>query len=159
MFSQRHDVTLRLHQSPTQKAPGKYEVIIAGQASGIYVPAQALEAAIEVNSATLLLFLTDDVPYEEALTIVLVSLATGVKETLWLGGPYVTGWFTGLRIVGDAVTFSFIGDTTWRVEVAEKPFFRLPFCGDPRGIWRPLAWKHSLLVSADPPPAHMDGTR
>lgn len=159
MFRQLHNVTLhRLHPAAPSR-PAAHELAIDGRATGLTVPAQVIEAAIEVDKSRLLLLLTDDVPFEEVLLIVLIDRQLGVQEMLTLGGAYTTGSFAGLHLFAGAVEFSFIGDTTWRVEVAERPFFRFPFTGDPRGIWRPVALKHYLLVSADPPPARMDGSR
>ena len=159
MFKPLHNVTLHLIHPATTSRPAAHEVVIDGRATGFTVPAQCIEAAIGVDESRLLLLLTDDVPFEEALLIVLIDLQQGVKEILTLGGAYTTGRFEDLTLFAQAVEFSFIGDTTWRVEIAERPFFRFPFVGDPRGIWRPVARKHYILVSADPPPARMDGSR
>ncbi|MDV5356878.1 hypothetical protein QM201_18585 [Enterobacter asburiae] len=159
MFRQLNNVTLHLLHAATSSRLAAHEVVIDGHATGFTVPAQVIEAAIEVDESRLLLFLTDDVPFEEALEIVLIDRQQGVKEMLTLGGAYTTGSFADLALFSQAVEFSFIGDTTWRVEIPDRPFFRLPFVGDPRGIWRPVARKHYILVSADPPPARMDGSR
>lgn len=138
---------------------GAYEVCIDGVKTGITVPVKVLEAAVKVDADRYLLFLTDDVPYEEALHIVLLHRKTGILEKLFLGGPYLTGSFADMCVSTDAVTFSFMGDTTWKVEVPEKPFLQLPFIGDPRGISRPFGLQHFIKISADPPPARADGRR
>ncbi|KAF6662737.1 hypothetical protein HFD91_04000 [Enterobacteriaceae bacterium EKM102V] len=159
MFKLRYNVTLQISKQPTPTSIGKYEVLIAEKGTGIMVPDQVVEAAVQVDDKRLLLFLTDDVPYEEALKIALLNLNEGVKEILTLGGAYLTGSFTDLKIYPDAVEFSFMGDTTWRVEIPVKPFIRLPFTGDPRGISRPLAFRHYIKISASPKPARADGSR
>lgn len=159
MFKQLANVTLQLRHEPTSKTPGKYEILIANKGTGITVPVQVIEAAILVDENQLLLFLTDDVPFEEALNIALIDLKSGVKEMLTLGGAYLTGTFSDLKIYDNAAEFSFIGDTTWRVEIPGKPFRQFPFIGDPRGIWRPLALKHYIKITANPSPAYFDGSR
>lgn len=86
MFKLLDNVTLMLREEPTPKAMGKYEVLIADKGTGITVPVHVLEAAVQVDDRRLLLFLTDDTPYEEMLTIALIDLNNGVKEILTLGG-------------------------------------------------------------------------
>jgi hypothetical protein len=74
-----------------------------------------------VDDSRLLLFLTDDTPFEEMLNIALIDLDDGVKEILTLGGAYLTGSFADLHILPNAVEFRFIGETTWRVEILRHP--------------------------------------
>ena len=159
MFKLLDNVTLQLRQEPTPTSMGKYEVLIAGKGTGIMVPVQIIEAAVQVDDKRLLLFLTDDVPYEEALKIALLDLKEGVEEILTLGDAYLTGSFTDLNIQPNAVEFSFIGDTTWRVEIPAMPFMKLPFIGDPRGVSRPPVLKHYIKITASPAPARFDGSR
>ncbi len=159
MFKLLDNVTLQLREEPTPTAMGKYEVLIAEKSTGIMVPVQVIEAAVQVDDKRLLLFLTDDVPYEEALKIALLDLNDGAKEILTLGGAYLTGSFTDLNIHPNAVEFSFIGYTTWRVEISTTPFMKLPFIGDPRGVSRPPALKHYIKITANPAPARFDGSR
>jgi hypothetical protein len=121
MFRQLDNVTLQIREEPTTTAMGKYEVLIAENGTGITVPVQILEAAVQVDDKRLLLFLTDDTPFEEMLNIALIDLDDGVKEILTLGGAYLTGSFTDLHIAPNAVEFSFIGETTWRVEIPRHP--------------------------------------
>lgn len=129
MFKLLDNIALQLRVEPTASSAGNYEVLLAGKGTGITVPVQVVEAAVQVDDKRLLLFLTDDVPYEEALKIVLIDLKEGVKEMLTLGGAYLTGIFSDLRIHPDAVEFSFIGDTTLRVELPPQPFVKIPFVG------------------------------
>ena len=159
MFRQLDNVTLQIREEPTTTAMGKYEVLIAENGTGITVPVQILEAAVQVDDKRLLLFLTDDTPFEEMLNIALIDLDDGVKEILTLGGAYLTGSFTDLHIAPNAVEFSFIGETTWRVEIPPSPFVKVPFIGDPRGVSRPLALRHYIKITASPAPARTDGRR
>ncbi|VTP12284.1 hypothetical protein PUATCC27989T_00070 [Phytobacter ursingii] len=159
MFRQLDNVTLQIREEPTATAMGKYEVLLAAKETGITVPVQVLEAAVQVDDIRLLLFLTDDTPYEEMLNIALIELNVGVKEILTLGGAYLTGSFADLHILANAVEFRFIGDTTWRVEIPAAPFMSLPFVGDPRGVSRPLALRHYIKITASPAPARADGRR
>jgi hypothetical protein len=98
MFRQLDNVTLQIREEPTATAMGKYEVLLAAKETGITVPVQVLEAAVQVDNSRLLLFLTDDTPFEEMLNIALIELNVGVKEILTLGGAYLTGSFADLHI-------------------------------------------------------------
>ena len=153
MFRQLDNVTLQIREEPTTTAMGKYEVLIAENGTGITVPVQILEAAVQVDDKRLLLFLTDDTPFEEMLNIALIDLDDGVKEILTLGGAYLTGSFTDLHIAPNA------GETTWRIEIPPSPFVKVPFTGDPRGVSRSVAVKHYIKITANPPPARIDGSR
>lgn len=99
MFKLPDNVTLQLREEPIPTSMGKYEVLIAGKGAGIMVPVQVPEAAVQVDDKRLLLFLTDDVLYEEALKIALLDPKDGAKEILTLGSAYLTGSFTDLNIL------------------------------------------------------------
>ncbi|MCU5774902.1 hypothetical protein N5923_20870 [Erwiniaceae bacterium BAC15a-03b] len=134
------------------------DVLINGNNTGIKVSGQVLEAAISVSEGRYLLFLTDDVIYEESLNITLIDAKLGHLESLDLGGQYATGTFEQLHIKQTSVNFRFIGDTTWTVEILTLPALRLPFT-DPRGVTRPLRLKKYINISANPAPARADGSR
>lgn len=151
--------SLHVVSAPQDNRQGEYQVLFDGNATIIHVPYCVIEAAIRVDESRFLLFLTDDTPFEEILHIALIHLKQGILEMISLGGIYTTGSFARLQVEDNAAHFHFIGDTTWTVRIAAKPFFRIPLIGDPRGVWRPFAIKHFILISAAPPPARTDGSR
>ena len=126
-----------------------------GTAIGPVVEAALLEAAVE-GSGFLLLFLTDDVPFEDRLSIVLISGAGQLLDQAVIGGPYTTGSFNGLRPQGDnRVHFRFAGDTDWCVQVLPQPQWRWPLShdlADPRGVTRPFGWRRRFRLSGNPQP-------
>ncbi|MGP0838092.1 hypothetical protein [Serratia sp. CY85251] len=158
MFSETKSISLSELKHSANMKDG-YEIMLSGQKTGFFVPFQVLEAAVTIDSERILLFLTDDTPYEEVLNISLVHMSKGILETVSLGGAYLTGTFSEFHVLPNAVEFSFIGDTTWRIEVADQPFLKIPFVGDPRGISRTMGLTHYLRVSANPAPAKADGRR
>jgi len=125
------------------------EVLLAGHATGIKIPGKILEAALQISESRYLLFLTDDVIYEESLNIVLIDLNSGILDQLLLGGQYSTGSLAELEIIDNTTKFKFIGDTTWRVEVLSSPTVRLPF-SDPRGVTRNSTFKKYLSIRGNP---------
>lgn len=72
----------------TDAALTRSEVLIDGNATGIIIPGKVLEAAIKVDARRYLLFVTDDIIFEEMLTILLLDLSQGIVEELTIGGAY-----------------------------------------------------------------------
>jgi len=142
----------------TDTARTQSEVLIDGNSTGIIIPGKVLEATIKVDAHRYLLFVTDDVIFEEMLTILLLDLSEGVVEKLTIGGAYTSGHFEDLEVSPRSLSFRFIGDTTWTVKVSGSPTLKLPF-SDPRGVSRPAGLRKYIDISADPAPAKADGSR
>lgn len=135
----------------TDTAQANSEVLIEGQSTGMIVPGKVLEGAIRVDSHRFLLFVTDDVIFEEALTILLIDHSQRVvMERLVIGAAYTSGLFEGLKVSADGVSFRFMGDTTWTVKIVESPMLRLPF-SEPHGVSRSPGLRKYLTISAIPP--------
>jgi len=126
------------------------DVVLHGRNTGIIVPGQILEAAVQVNEQRYLLFLTDDVIFEESLTIALIDIRDGVKEIVRLGNEYSSGSFENLTVTGDSVSFSFISDYIWTLKALETPRLPLPFFQDPQGVKRMSGLKKYIMISAAP---------
>lgn len=142
----------------TDTAQARSEVLIGGISTRIIIPGKVLEGSIKVDARRYLLFVTDDVIFEEMLTILLLDLSQGVVEALTIGGAYTSGHFEDLKVSPRSASFSFIGDTTWIVKVSASPTFKLPF-SDPPGVSRPMGLRKYIDISANPTPAKVDGSR
>lgn len=113
-----------------------------------------LEAAIRLGEGSLasgyLFFLTDDVLYEDALTIVLTDAELRTLDAARLGGIYATGAFAGLTLHPPArVAFRFFDERTWSVTLLDRPVSRLPFIGEPAGVHRRFGFSRHFNVAAD----------
>jgi len=108
------------------------DVVLNGKSTDIIVPGQVLEAAVQVNEQRFLLFLTDDIIFEESLTIALIDVHDGLKEIVRLGNEYSTGSFADLQVTDDSVDFRFFGDYIWTLKVSDSPRLRLPFFPIPK---------------------------
>jgi hypothetical protein len=106
--------------------------VINGNSTDIIVPGQILEAAVQVNDHRYILFLTDDIIFEESLTIALIDVKDGVKEIVRLGNEYSMGSFEVLSVTVDSINFRFIGNFLWTVNTVDSPRLRLPFGSDPK---------------------------
>jgi len=133
--------------------PPVCEVILNGADTGKRVAGAVLEAAVE-HAGNYLLFLTDDVPFEDMLSIHLVDATGQLLDTARLGAMYSTGTFSALTLRDpDIASFRFIGDTEWTVEVFPEARLQLPFVRDARGVTRPLGLRRWFRVHGDPRPA------
>jgi hypothetical protein len=121
-----------------------------GQPMHQQVPGAILEACVQWHDKTLLL-VTDDVPYEEALRIILLDKDMKMLDVAELGAPYSTGAFKDLMLLPpDALSFRFIGDTTWTVTLLAQPGFRRPFFTEPRGVSRPFGFQRQFVLDGQP---------
>lgn len=125
-----------------------------GQPTGVHLPGAVLEAAARVPLAQglgLLLFLTDDAPYEEALRLVLLSPSHKVLDQVELGGAYTTGSFSGLQVLApDTLGFRFICDVDWSVQVLPQAQWVLPWVMAPRGVSRVIPWRRQMVLRGQP---------
>lgn len=142
----------------TDTTQARSEVLIGGKSTGIIIPGKVLEAAIKIDSRRYLLFVTDDIIFEEMLTILLLDSSQGIVEKMTIGGAYSSGHFEDLRVSPRSASFRFIGETTWTVKVSPSPTFKLPF-SDPRGVSRAMGLRKYIDISATPAPASFRSSR
>ena len=151
-MQQVNSISLVKVREPTDLSQAQSDVILDGNSTGIIVPGQVLEAAVKISEQRYILFLTDDVIFEESLTIVLIDLQDGVKEIIRLGNEYSTGSFEDLSFTAYSINFRFIGDSLWTIKTADSPRLRLPFGSDPKGVKREAGLKKYMVISATPNP-------
>jgi hypothetical protein len=153
-------MTMRMAAELTTKptrAIGEYdvpesEIWFSGRPTGKRVPGAVLEAAVRVGG-DYLLFMTDDVPFEEFLRIILVDENLNVKDSARIGSMYSTGAFSDLEMLEPhSVRFQFIGGTPWTVRVLDRPQFRVPLFGDAPGVSRPIGLTRHFTVHGNPQP-------
>lgn len=142
----------------TDTTQAQSEIFIENHPTGIIIPGKVLEAAIRVDVKRYLLFVTDDVIFEEMLTILLLDLSEGIVEELTIGGAYTSGHFENLTVSPHSTSFNFIGDTMWTVKVLESSMINVPF-SDPRGVSRPRRLRKYIDISANPAPTRANRSR
>lgn len=129
------------------------EVIVGDKPTGITIDAQELDAAVKVDSDRYILFTTDDVIFEESLTVTLISLSQGKLESLQIGNEYSSGSFEQLSVHDEYIRFNFIGHSAWVIKVNGSPKLRLPFVSDTHGVKRSSGLKAYLSIDAKPCPS------
>lgn len=119
MMQQVQSLSLILTREANELTQAQCDVMLNGESMGILVPGHILEAAVQVNDQRYILFLTDDVIFEESLTIALIDVHDGLKEIVRLGNEYSTGSFADLQITDDSVNFRFIGIISgqWKYQI------------------------------------------
>lgn len=148
IMQQVNSVSLMKVREATDLSQAHSELLLNGNITGIIVHGEILEASVQINNQRYVLFLTDDVIFEESLTIALIDLCEGFKEIVSVGNEYSTGNFEALSITADRINFRFMGDYLWTVTVSDTPRLRLPFFSDPRGVKRDAAFKKYMDISA-----------
>jgi len=150
IMQQVNSISLVKVHDATDVSQAQSDVVLNGKSTGIIVPGQVLEAAVQVNEQRYILFLTDDIIFEESLTIALFDVHDGLKEIVHLGNEYSTGSFADLLVTDDSVDFRFIGDYIWTLKVSNSPRLRLPFVSDPKGVKRESGLKKYITISVTP---------
>lgn len=142
-------LSLRPLPQPADAAP-RAELLRDGRPTGCTVPGAVLEFAVDIGGHHLL-FLTDDVPYEELLSIVLLDAGFQLLDSASIGRAYHSGLFAHPRLVEPArVEFEFMGNGSWAVDVLAAPRLRLPFVPDAAGVSRPFGLHRHFTVSFKP---------
>ncbi|GAB2879040.1 hypothetical protein GCM10027277_55350 [Pseudoduganella ginsengisoli] len=123
------------------------EIMLKGTRTGAILDGAVLEAALSWHEY-IIVFLTDDVPYEDTLRIYLLDANLCIVDSASLGAMYSTGAFRDLQVVqSDTVRFRFIGDVTWTLRLFDKRTLALPVLFDPVGVRRPFRfYRHFALT-------------
>ena len=110
-----------LPKQSADEAP-RARLVHHGQAVGEPVEGCVLERQYAVDADRYLLFVSDDIPYEEGLHIYLVDAAGAVLAGLEIGAPYTPGLLENVVASGpDRVDFSFVHKQRCRLIVHAEP--------------------------------------
>lgn len=139
-------LSIRPRAVAPSKAPAA-DLLVDGYPAARTVPGAVLELAVVVGRRHLL-FLTDDVPFEELLTVLLLGADLRPLDRATIGRVDQAGAFGQPRLIPPRrVEFAFCGDGTWAVEVLDTPRLRLPFVPDAPGVSRPFGLRRHFIVS------------
>lgn len=138
--------------------PPESEILIDGRPTGTVVSGAVLEAAVEAGEL-ILVFMTDDEPFEEFLSIHLLDGAGHLLDTAQLGAAYSTGTFSDLRLEAPRRTrFRFFGDTDWTVDILPQRALRLPWPAEAPGVWRRFGFRRHFIVGGKPRPGEQQSS-
>lgn len=95
-----------------------------------------------------LVFFTDSDVFPEALDIFLLNKQFKVLDQARLSTHLSKGIFENLRILDSCrVSFSFLGNIPWVVELFDRPRLLLPFVGEPLGVRRKFRFSRWFKIS------------
>lgn len=139
------DITVRRLPVP-EGDPPVCDVLRDGVPTGVSVGGAVLAAAL-VCAGFYILFMTDDCPFEEGLTIHLLARPDcAYIESVGLALPYAPGHFRDLRVVdARCVAFRFFADEV-TLTVLPRRGWRLPFLPEFIGVFRPFGLRRWLLL-------------
>ncbi|MFO7177226.1 MAG: hypothetical protein DIU78_000880 [Pseudomonadota bacterium] len=145
-------ITIERLQQTNEDEPPRSQILVDGVPTGKLVAGAVLEGAVQWGSFRVL-FTTDDVPFEDQLTIVLLDRDLRELDSARIGAPYATGTFSELTLIEpDTIRFRFIGDTLWTVRLLSRPQLRVPFVSEPPGVHRRFGFSRHFVVSGNPKP-------
>ncbi|WP_343732982.1 hypothetical protein [Duganella sp.] len=146
------DYAIRVVTPSASDTIPKSEILIAGVPTGKIVDGAVFEAALRWHEYTLL-FLTDDVPFEDTLNIYLLDAALNIVDWARMYFMYSTGIFSNLDLTQEnAIRFCFFAERTWTLKLFPETKFALPRISDPIGVSRPLKFFRMFQLDSSPLP-------
>ncbi|MBQ0833074.1 MAG: hypothetical protein KBT83_10875 [Marinobacter sp.] len=142
--SLREDVDLALASGATKTRLATGFIKIGGRIAREAVEGGILEACVQ-QGEHYLVFLTDDIPYEDSLHIHLLDSDLSSQDSVTLGAAYTTGNFRNLVLgKGGTLTFEFFGNKSWAVSVLSEKRLRIPYLSGPPGVSWSKGFFHQL---------------
>lgn len=119
-------------------SPGPHlQLLRDNQPFGEPLKGALIEAQYQVDEQRYLLFVTDDVPYEETLRLYLINRDAEILDSLEFGGYLANGALEDLHIVDkQTIEFSFIHLKRCRLTVKDESGWEKPLALTP-GVRRP----------------------
>jgi hypothetical protein len=138
------DVSLTLAREGNDQELAMSYATIDGRTSGEPLEGIVLEACVQ-HGNQYLLFLTDNIPFEDSLHIHLLDENLNRIDSATLGGAYTTGHFRNPTCEDSGkTTFEFFEDCVWELSVLANRRLRLPFVSGPPGVSWQGGWLHML---------------
>ena len=126
------------------------ELLLDGQPTKLIVTGKVLEAAL-VWLGYRIVFLTDDILFEDMLRIYMFNADLALIDAAVLRAMYSTGTFAELSLqTPDALTFRFFGGMVWRMVLLTDKEFALPFLSDPRDVSRKFKFFRHFRIESKP---------
>ncbi|SHN44167.1 hypothetical protein SAMN05192549_12063 [Duganella sacchari] len=144
--------SIRVITPPTSEVAPTSELIIEGKPTGRILGGAVFEAALNWNDYVLL-FLTDDVPFEDTLNIYVLDENLEVVDSARMFYIYSTGVFSALDLTEpDTVRFRFFGGTLWTLKLFPEKRFALPIVSGTLGVSRPFTFFRLFQLHSRPLP-------
>ena len=130
-------ISSKLLKSSDDSQIPSLQLMRGGQPFGEPLKGALIEAQYRVDGQRHLLFVTDDVPYEETLRVYLISSDAKVLDSLEFGGYLDNGTLEDLNVIDEnTIEFSFIHKKRCRLTVESRSEWKKPLAFTP-GVSRP----------------------
>jgi hypothetical protein len=150
------EYSIRVITPPTPELTPQSEITVAGVPTGKIIAGAILRVALRWGRFVLL-FLTDDVPFEDALRMYLLDQDLAVVDSARMGAMYSTGIFSDLDLTEpDTVRFQFFEGVVWTLRLLSEEEFAIPVFSEPTGISRPFKFFRKIRLTAQPLPKTPD---
>jgi hypothetical protein len=144
------EYAIRVIVPSTSETAPESEIMIDAVPAGKIIGGAVLEAALKWNDYVLL-FLTDDVPFEEGLNIYLLDAKLNVLDSAQIGWMYSTGIFSNLDLTAsNIVRFRFFAEQVWTLKLLPEKEFALPIISDPLAVSRPFKFFRMFQLHSSP---------
>ena len=125
-------------------------VYVNNSATGVVIAGAILEGAVRYKDFYLV-FLCNDIPYEESLHIYYFDAGLKLLDSAVLGSMYSTGHFRGLELIEpNRVKFNFFGGSDWILTLHQVRQNYFPFLTDPKGVTRSVKLHCYFKVDSQP---------
>lgn len=149
-----HEMRVRPLPAGDEVAP-RCELVLDGRPTDHRVSGAVLQAGLSCGDGRLLLFLTDGVPQEDRLSVLLLGPDLALLDGIELQAMYATQAFAQLRLQEpDRVRFQFNGEFDWQVRLLPAARATAPaptLAPDPPGVQRLVAGaQRHFCISTEP---------
>lgn len=116
------------------------------------IDGMVIEAALALEAddpaSGYLVLASHDRPFEETLSITLLSPRLEALDTARIEHAYAPGIVSDVEVLGPGLLgFRFLTEAPWRLQVLERPALRLPFVSEPAGVRRRGALRRRFALS------------
>lgn len=151
------EYSIRVITPPTPELTPQSEITVAGVPTGKIIAGAILRAALRWGEFVLL-FLTDDVPFEDTLRMYLLDQDLTVVDSARMGAMYSTGIFSDLDLTEpDTVRFQFFDGVLWTLTLLSKAEFAIPIISEPTSVSRPFKFSRRMRLTGKPLPKTSEG--
>ncbi len=120
--------------------PPQSELLQNGIPTGIIIQGSILENVIQCGEC-FLVFMTDDVPYEDTLSIYLLDTQLNILDSASIGGMYLTGSLSDIKLTPpNHISFNFIDGCDCFIDILPAPKFHIPSLSPFNIVKRPFSF-------------------
>lgn len=146
------EYSIRVITPPTPEVTPQSEITVAGVPTGKVIAGAILRAALRWGEFVLI-FLTDDVPFEDTLRMYLLDQDLAVVDSARMGAMYSTGIFSALDLTEpDTVRFQFFDGVLWTLTLLSEEEFAIPIISEPTSVSRPFKFFRRIRLAGKPLP-------